>query len=895
MASVDQKLQQQQPAFNLDRVVKSATLNHDERRKEELRDHRPDDDDDDAMTTQSLWKTVLDARPILPKAAFFLGDLRDGLPMVRNSKSNHIESHPLRSPNLLSVLCLLNYFVSRCLSPTRAHALFLSFSLDPQLNMEAAFLISTKQFDEKQVGALCLAFGISQFLCMAPAGYFLDYSNQKIQYVTASAVLCSALTVLTAVTAKQYGQNLYWLMLVKILQGGITAIIPPGFNGITLGIVGSTGFTHQVSRNRMMTHIGTALFVAIGSLMSYFLYPKIGALFLVSPVAALGVFYNLRRIVPTHVDRDAARALIITSRTMTDYYEFADDVAAAKQQAVIIGDDDDNISDDAAFSLDSTGRKTELHNNTNVQNTSTAMEPAPSETTAATTTTTPYYRFPSDDGPLPPSAVGSHTPPRRQGSRQSSQPSSYQPPAVMDLFTDDEGLAPPSSTNDDNNNNSNISNNGNASSDGNNPRSLYPPLPPSPSRAYRVSSAGSRGSTLTRGAGAASPDPRQLSLLTSQRQQHQHRDDRNDTNNADARYDTDQDSSEGPNNHSHASRKSYSSLPSFNFGLTKFVSANAAPNTSGGRGNGKHDAKAADEPCASSAEAEAAAMRGEPLTPRSRLRARTPLAVLLNPHLMVFCCVVFFFHLANSAVLPLVMQNLSLKDPQAGILLSGLCILIAQTSMAWFAKLCGDYSPYWGRKNLMLVGLASLTLRCFLLTFLVSFEDNSIRTEQGSHALKALILSTQFLDSVGAGILGTLQILVTNDLAGGSGRFSLLLGVTTSSMCLGATVSSYVGQLIAYEDGYPMAFTALGILSLIPFAMYIFFMPETLPDYARPAQPKMRKRRLRGLLRRLNDQRRRILQSKNNPFRRNQTGDDNEVIQGGKAASPISTRHVELV
>lgn len=28
-----------------------------------------------------------DARPLLPKAAFFLGDLRDGLPMVRNMKA----------------------------------------------------------------------------------------------------------------------------------------------------------------------------------------------------------------------------------------------------------------------------------------------------------------------------------------------------------------------------------------------------------------------------------------------------------------------------------------------------------------------------------------------------------------------------------------------------------------------------------------------------------------------------------------------------------------------------------------------------------------------------------------------------------------------------------------
>lgn len=31
------------------------------------------------------WEQVQDARPILPNAAFFMGDLRDGLPMVRRA------------------------------------------------------------------------------------------------------------------------------------------------------------------------------------------------------------------------------------------------------------------------------------------------------------------------------------------------------------------------------------------------------------------------------------------------------------------------------------------------------------------------------------------------------------------------------------------------------------------------------------------------------------------------------------------------------------------------------------------------------------------------------------------------------------------------------------------
>jgi MFS family permease len=199
------------------------------------------------------------------------------------------------------------------------------------------------------------------------------------------------------------------------------------------------------------------------------------------------------------------------------------------------------------------------------------------------------------------------------------------------------------------------------------------------------------------------------------------------------------------------------------------------------------------------------------------------------------------------------MQSLSLQDPQAGILLSGLCILIAQTFMAFFAKICGDYSPIWGRKMLTLTGLFSLTIRCFLLTFLVSIQDE-IEDHHSTYFIKALILSTQLLDSVGAGIFGTLHILVTNDISGGTGRFSLMLGTTTAAMCLGGTVSGYIGQALAQDYGYPAAFSALGMMSLVPFFVHALFMPETLPDYARP-KPKQRRKRLVALLQRLNAKR----------------------------------------
>ena len=270
-------------------------------------------------------------------------------------------------------------------------------------------------------------------------------------------------------------------------------------------------------------------------------------------------------------------------------------------------------------------------------------------------------------------------------------------------------------------------------------------------------------------------------------------------------------------------------------------------------------------------------------------KAQSPLAVLMDLTLMKFTAVVFFFHLSNSSVLPLVMQNLSLQDPQAGILLSGLCIMIAQGFMSYFAKICGEYTPIWGRKNLTLIGLFSLTVRCFLLTFLVSVQD-TVKSSSEGVILKLLILSTQVLDSVGAGLFGTLHVIITNDISGGTGRFSLMLGITTGAMCIGGTLSGYIGQALAYDYGYPAAFSALGMMSLIPFTIFAVFIGETLPDYARP-KPQQRRKRLLALLQRLNNQRKNIAAKFGR--RRRQQKEQQQQGQFGQSSHPTAQQQVD--
>lgn len=216
-------------------------------------------------------------------------------------------------------------------------------------------------------------------------------------------------------------------------------------------------------------------------------------------------------------------------------------------------------------------------------------------------------------------------------------------------------------------------------------------------------------------------------------------------------------------------------------------------------------------------------------------KADTPWRILQDPILAIFVLICFVFHMANATILPLVMQTLAVENGRTGILMSGMCIIIRQGCMVATAKVCGDHAGIYGRKNLFLIGLFSVPIRCALLTFLLNMKENInggdddwYYDDGGSKWIDIIMLSTQVLDGIGAGIFGTMYVLVTSDISGGTGRFSLTLGLTTAAMSIGGTVSGYLGQAIAQDLGYRQAFTVLGCISLFPALLYLFAMPETL-------------------------------------------------------------------
>jgi len=207
--------------------------------------------------------------------------------------------------------------------------------------------------------------------------------------------------------------------------------------------------------------------------------------------------------------------------------------------------------------------------------------------------------------------------------------------------------------------------------------------------------------------------------------------------------------------------------------------------------------------------------------------ADTVWEVLRNRTLLLFMFINFVYDSANATILPLVMQTLAFNNGRLGVFMSGMCIMIGQGTMVLASKLCGDYSGIYGRKPIFSIGLFSVPIRCLVLNILVRMRD-AIGDGDSTTALNFFILGTQFFDGIGAGVFGTMLTLVSSDIAVGTGRFSLMLGLSTAAMSMGATVSGYLGEALAQDLGYPRAFEIIGCLALTAALFYVCAMPETL-------------------------------------------------------------------
>jgi MFS family permease len=188
--------------------------------------------------------------------------------------------------------------------------------------------------------------------------------------------------------------------------------------------------------------------------------------------------------------------------------------------------------------------------------------------------------------------------------------------------------------------------------------------------------------------------------------------------------------------------------------------------------------------------------------------------VLENRSLLIFAACTALFQFANAAMLPLMGSTLTMRIGGAAPALIAACIVIPQLVVAGLSPAVGRRAEIWGRRPLLLIGFAALSIRGLLFA---------------SSPGPFLLVGVQLLDGISAAVLGVLVPLVIVDLTHHTGRLNLAQGVVGAAVGIGAAASTAFAGLIADHQGTQTAFAALSGIAICGFALMAILMPETRP------------------------------------------------------------------
>ncbi|WP_349291856.1 MFS transporter [Gluconobacter sp. Dm-62] len=211
----------------------------------------------------------------------------------------------------------------------------------------------------------------------------------------------------------------------------------------------------------------------------------------------------------------------------------------------------------------------------------------------------------------------------------------------------------------------------------------------------------------------------------------------------------------------------------------------------------------ADEPSGQSREA--ASMR-------ETLRAICTL--LSEPRLAVFLATYLLFNVANGAVVPLMIERYAFAHLGDPAVVTAICIVVAQITMAPVAFFVGNKAMQWPRKPLFILALALQPVR-----------DSLVILSTGWPILTLI----QVLDGLSSGIILVLFYAILSDIASGSGRRNLLIGLGLALGTIGALVSNLAGGALASGYGFNATFIILGLTGAAVTCLFAFGMPETRP------------------------------------------------------------------
>jgi MFS family permease len=192
-----------------------------------------------------------------------------------------------------------------------------------------------------------------------------------------------------------------------------------------------------------------------------------------------------------------------------------------------------------------------------------------------------------------------------------------------------------------------------------------------------------------------------------------------------------------------------------------------------------------------------------------------PGELMHNRPLLIFAGCLLLFHLANSAMLPLMGSVVTMRSSQWATLIIAACIVVPQLLVAALSPWIGRQAQSWGRRPLLLIGFVALPIRGILFAVVTS---------------PSLLLIVQLLDGVTAAVFSVMVPLVVADLTRGTGRFNLGQGILGTATGIGAALSMTFAGYMTDHFGSPAAFSALAAIAFAGLTVLWLLMPETRPE-----------------------------------------------------------------
>ncbi|AQS92067.1 transporter [Gluconobacter albidus] len=186
--------------------------------------------------------------------------------------------------------------------------------------------------------------------------------------------------------------------------------------------------------------------------------------------------------------------------------------------------------------------------------------------------------------------------------------------------------------------------------------------------------------------------------------------------------------------------------------------------------------------------------------------------LLSEPRLLVFLVTYLLFNVANGAVVPLMIERYAffhLGDPA---IVTAICIVVAQITMAPVAFFVGKKAPQWPRKPLFVFALVLQPIRDGLVVLSAGWPTLTL---------------VQILDGLSSGIILVLFYAILSDIASGSGRSNLLIGLGLALGTIGALLSNLAGGALASGYGFNTTFVVLGLTAAAVACLFAWGMPET--------------------------------------------------------------------